>query len=129
MKTEEIEETLRTLYGLRNFICERQRAALRPFILYGDLAVVNQIRTLSLVIDYLPKMYGGGYNAMVYLHYYMKGYDAWITELYRANCMAFGKARIGQGDPEYGYISIKELVDNNALVDLYWVPTPIEGIK
>jgi hypothetical protein len=42
---------------------------------------------------------------------------------------AFGLADLGVGEPELGYISIAELIDNNVELDLHFDPTPISQLK
>jgi hypothetical protein len=59
----------------------------------------------------------------VWLHYFTHGGDYWITERDMASeqLQAFGLADIGYG-PELGYISIVELLENGAELDLHYSP-------
>jgi hypothetical protein len=76
------------------------------------------------VIETMPRTYGQdglGEAAIVHLHYFVGGCDWWITELDVTDgvSQAFGLASMGY-EPELGYISITELIENGAEMDLYW---------
>ena len=48
-----------------------------------------------------------------------------IAELDRKDNLAFGYANLNNDDfAEWGYISIKELIDNRATKDTKWTPLP-----
>ncbi len=88
---------------------------------------VDKVLELSEVVANTPALYaqdGAPDSAVVYLHYFKGGYDCWITELDRAEHLAFGKASFGDY-PEYGYINMEELFDSGVELDLYWTPKPI----
>jgi len=75
----------------------------------------------------MPKTYEStaqGRAALAHLHYFIGGCDWWIVEKdadpdNAGQIQAFGIADLGMG-PELGYISIPELLDNNAELDLYY---------
>ena len=75
----------------------------------------------------MPKTYetdGQGCAALARLHYFTGGCDWWIVEKdsdpdHVGQVQAFGIADLGMG-PEAGYISIPELLENGAELDLYY---------
>jgi hypothetical protein len=77
----------------------------------------------------MPKTYetdGQGCAALAQLHYFTSGCDWWIVEKdadpdHAGQVQAFGVADLGMG-PEAGYISITELLENGAELDLYFTP-------
>ena len=77
----------------------------------------------------MPKTYetdGQGCAALAQLHYFTSGCDWWIVEKdadpdHAGQIQAFGIADLGMG-PEAGYISIPELLENGAELDLYFTP-------
>ena len=80
----------------------------------------------------MPKTYetdGQGRAALARLHYFTGGCDWWIVEKdadpdHAGQVQAFGIADLGMGR-ELGYISIPELLENGAELDLYFKPQPI----
>lgn len=73
---------------------------------------------------------GQGHKAIVHLHYFYGGSDWWITErdMEVKQYQAFGYACLN-GDwemSEFGYISIEELKDLGAELDLYWTPISVQ---
>ena len=80
----------------------------------------------------MPKTYetdGQGRAALAQLHYFTAGYDWWIVEKdadpdHAGQVQAFGIADLGMGR-ELGYISIPELLENGAELDLYFKPQSI----
>ena len=77
----------------------------------------------------MPKTYEStakGRAALAHLHYFTGGCDWWIVEKdadpdHAGQVQAFGVADLGMG-PEAGYISIPELLENGAELDLYFTP-------
>ena len=75
----------------------------------------------------MPKTYetdGQGCSALARLHYFTGGCDWWIVEKdadpdHAGQVQAFGIADLGMG-AELGYISIPELLENGAELDLYY---------
>ena len=80
----------------------------------------------------MPKTYetdAQGRAALAQLHYFIGGCDWWIVEKdadpdHAGQVQAFGVADLGMG-PEAGYISIPELLENGAELDLYFTPKRI----
>jgi hypothetical protein len=97
---------------------------------------------VAKVIEGMPKTYdtdGQGEKAVAYLHYFKGSGDWYITEKdagdqedekegISGQVQAFGMADLGQGG-ELGYISIKELIEANVELDLYWAPKTLAVIK
>ena len=78
----------------------------------------------------MPKTYeqdGNGGDAIVSLHYFKGGMEWYILERDKSDEQeqAFGLADLGDGG-ELGYISIQELIENGAEIDLYFTPHPIK---
>ena len=77
----------------------------------------------------MPKTYetdAQGRAALAHLHYFIGGCDWWIVEKdadpdHAGQVQAFGIADLGMGR-ELGYISIPELLENGAELDLYFTP-------
>lgn len=94
------------------------------------------INKLVGVIDKMPKTYetdGQGNKAIVYLHYFKGGIDAWVVEKDVGDedeirqLQAFGAANLGWG-AELGYINLEEMIFNGAELDLYWTPKTLEEV-
>lgn len=73
---------------------------------------------------------GQGDQAVVQLHYYTQGCDWDITErdMEAEQLQAFGAADLGYG-AELGYISIVEILECGAELDLHWTPKTLAAIK
>lgn len=75
-----------------------------------------------------------GNNAIVHLHYFIGGSDFFITEKDKdgkGTEQAFGFSVLN-GDlemAELGYISIDEITEIGAELDLYWNPRPLADVK
>ena len=85
---------------------------------------INKLCELGRIVITMPVTYetdGQGDQAIVYLHYFTPGADWYITErdVMRDQLQAFGKANLGYGG-ELGYISIIELLECGAELDLHW---------
>ena len=123
-----------TKMNISQFISKQQMDSIRSGLqgeegkFFGD-----KIREMNNVINTMPKTYeqgGKGYQAIAYLHYFRGGMDWYITEsdMEDEQHQAFGLANLGHG-AELGYISIEELIANDAELDLYWVPATLSQIK
>ena len=83
----------------------------------------------------MPKTYetdGQGRAALARLHYFIGGCDWWVVEKDAdpdgaGQVQAFGIADLGMGR-ELGYISIPELLENGAELDLYFKAKTIGDI-
>ena len=94
----------------------------------GD-AIIELIDHIYSMWQAMPKTYEStakGRAALAQLHYFIGGCDWWIVEKdadpdHAGQVQAFGIADLGMG-PEAGYISIPELLENGAELDLYFTP-------
>lgn len=87
---------------------------------------------LGMIIHTMPVTYeqdGKGERAMAHLHYFVGGWDWYITEkdIEDGVTQAFGL--VFGHETELGYISITELVNNGAELDLHFEPTTLKEIK
>ena len=94
----------------------------------------DMLVSLAERIIAMPKTYeqdGKGEDAIVYLHYFIGSSDWWIYEKDKEaeQHQAFGLVRLNSYDPELGYISIVELLENNVELDLHWTPKTIGQIR
>lgn len=113
------------------------RAQLQAF---GELCFSNEkqyffdkVVELAEVVETMPVTYqtdGQGDQAMVHLHYFTGGADWYITErdVEEQQLQAFGLADLGYGG-ELGYISIVELLECGAELDLHWTPQTLAEVK
>lgn len=119
--------------ALRGFISPAQMSEMAVVcrseekgFMFGKLAeLVDTIQTM-------PKTYetdGQGNDAVAHLHYFARDCDWYITErdieLYQRQ--AFGLCCIWEG--EIGYVSILEIVEAGAEIDLYFEPATLKEIK
>lgn len=121
------------------FMPVSQRYAVRD-MLKGEegAALFEKMLALKKTIETMPTTYqtdGQGDAAVVHLHYFRGGVDAWVTEKDRGDgsgeqgqFQAFGKVDLGYG-AELGYISIAELIENDVELDLYWTPKTLGELK
>ncbi len=95
--------------------------------------IFSKLVVLAKIVENMPTTYqteGQGEQAVAYLHYFTQGCDWYISE---RDCeieqlQAFGKADLGMGYPELGYISIVELLECGAELDLHWQPRMLSEI-
>lgn len=123
------------LKKLRNFLPENQYAVLMMNLRGEERDAIGQmIREWNEKIAKMPKTYeqdGKGNNAVAHLHYFIGGCDWYILEkdMEREQHQAFGYASLMPGMAELGYISIPEVTENGAELDLYWTPKTLGDIK
>ena len=92
----------------------------------------QMVQDLTTRIEVMPKTYetdGQGLNAVASLHYFTPAFDFYITEkdhTGNGTQQAFGLACAHER--EIGYISIRELVEAGAELDLYWTPQTLAAI-
>ena len=98
----------------------------------------DKIVEMAQIIEGMPVSYetdGQGMEAVVQLHYFIGSWDWYITEKDvnkdgRGQLQAFGFADSEEGfGPEFGYISIKEIIRCGAELDLHWTPCTLRQIK
>lgn len=124
---------------LRHFMAQQQLAVLAEARRGEEGEFFDQkLAEISAVIRSMPKTYetdGQGDAAIAHLHYFKGGCDWFITEKDMgdesgdlAQHQAFGLAKMG-GDPELGYISIRELIELGVELDLYFTPAPLSECR
>lgn len=91
---------------------------------------------LAQLINTMPKTYeqdGKGDQATAHLHYFLNSSDWYITEKDMGGGIqqAFGYAVLNGDDEcaEIGYISIAELIQFGAVLDLHFTPCSLAEIK
>ena len=106
---------------------------------------ISLMSDLARRVSAMPKTYdqdGKGQAAVAYLHYFTAACDWYITEkdmevsadsageksASPGQHQAFGLADLGHGEAELGYISIVELLENRAELDLHWTPKTLAEI-
>jgi hypothetical protein len=124
---------------LRRFISPQQMAALHQ-CLQGEERqfFIGKLADLAAMIAAMPVTYqqdDKGQDAIVYLHYFAGGQANWyITEKDAempeepGQHQAFGLADLFNDGGELGYISIVELIQNRAELDLYFKPCTLREI-
>ena len=93
--------------------------------------VFDKLGEMVNIVSTMPKTYetdGQGQAAVVYLHYFINGFDWYITEkdMEREQLHVFGLADFGS--PELGYISIVELLQKGVELDLHWTQKKLSEI-
>lgn len=128
--------------ALVHFINKRQRAVILSLMAgeEGDW-FAQKMLDLATAIETMPVT---GANAevrmkdqVVHLHYFIGSIDSWITELDVSapedegeHHQAYGAQRLNRAwDAEFGYISIPELLDAGAELDLHWTPKKWSEVK
>jgi len=118
-----------SLERLQDFINPEQLTSMVDHCEGEDgLFYVHKMMELANIIDTMPKTYdqdGLGDQAVAYLHYFIQGQHFYITEqdVEPEQLQAYGLA-----NDEKGYISIVELLANNAELDLAFVPKMLAEI-
>lgn len=93
----------------------------------------NKMVEMANIITSMPVTYetdGHGDQAIVQLHYFTADCDWYITErdMESEQLQAFGMADLGYGG-ELGYISIVELLECGAELDLHWKPATLAQVN
>ncbi len=93
---------------------------------------IDQLVETTQLIQSMPQTGGQedkGEDAIAYLHYFYGGFDWYISEkdMLAEQNQAYGVANMGF--PEYGYISIAELIENNVELDLHFKPNTLGFFK
>ncbi len=118
---------------LKPFIGRAQLSTMRE-LAKGEEAIffITRMVELAALIQSMPKTYeqdGKGDQAIAYLHYFTSGCDWYITEkdMEAEQLQAFGLANLGYG-AELGYISIVEILEAGAELDLHFTPKPLADL-
>jgi hypothetical protein len=132
--------TPEALAFLRHFIPPRQFQAIHS-LMRGEerLFFIGKLAELAAMITAMPATYeqdGKGEDATVYLHYFAGGQGNWyITEKDKetpeepGQHQAFGLADLFDDGGELGYISIVELMQAGAELDLHFKPRTLREIR
>lgn len=144
-KDQKISKAKSLLVGeLLHYIGAKQRSVMAD-VLRGEERewMADTVIALAERIEKMPVTYatdGQGKNAIVYLHYFGTSSNFYITEkdvdakaIFNSGDydQSFGWANLygGMKSAEMGYISIKELADNNVELDLYWTPKSAKEVE
>ena len=122
------------LQKLAPFITRGQWHALWKLCQHGEEQAYfrQMVQDLTTRIEAMPQTYeqdGLGLRAVAHLHYFTPAFDFYITEKDRTGNgtqQAFGLACAHER--EIGYISIRQLVEAGAELDLYWTPKTLAEI-
>lgn len=121
---------------LQHFIGHAQRECLAELLTGEEGAFfANKLATLADLLAKMPTTYTQeslGDQAIIHLHYFKAGADWYITEKDidsdgEGQIQAFGLVNLGYG-PEVGYISIPEILEQGAELDLYFTPITLAAI-
>ena len=124
------KDAAHSIAQLRGFIGTAQLQAI-GLVCYSEEKqfMFEKLAEMAGIITTMPRTYetdGQGQQAIAQLHYFTGGCDWYITERDQESeqLQAFGLANLGYGG-ELGYISIVEILESGAELDLYWTPKPI----
>ena len=128
-----MSQVARAAYLLRGFINPAEMETI-GHACHGEEGEFYKAKLVELaeLVSSMPTTYetdGQGDQAMAFLHYFTPAGDFYITERDQEEeqLQAFGLACIYE--EELGYISIKELVEAGAELDLYWTPKTLGQVK
>lgn len=132
---------------LANFMPIAQRFALKDALKgeEGD-AIADMVLVLGWRVQVTPVTYQTASIApddrVLYLHYFKGGVDAWIVERDMGDgseepgvgeqLQALGKITMygdGWQGAEWGYLSIKDLIENGVELDMNWEPKTVKEMK
>jgi len=100
------------------------------WFMHKAIELADQVRAMPMTYQ----QDGLGDDAVVHLHYFLRGADWYITErdvdLDRAGQrQAFGLADLFGDGGELGYISIVDMIAAGAELDLHWTPRTLGEVK
>ena len=123
-------------FFLANFIGRNQKRCVQAIVACGEEAqwYREKMMELAVLVQTMPKTGetdGEGMNAIAQLHYFTAGADWYITEkdMEVEQHQAFGLADLFGDGGELGYISIVELLENHAELDLHWTPKALKECR
>jgi hypothetical protein len=127
---------------LKNFINPRQYKTLIDYANNSEECKFFADKTMELfnLISDMPKTYGTEgvelKDKKVVLHYFKGDSDAWIVEKDMGDGIsdeiqyqAWGLMRLNGWEPETGYISIQELIENGFELDFHWTEKTLGEIE
>ena len=128
-----VDPTLKALQELAPYMTRGQWHALWQGCQRGEEQAHfrHLVRDWAARIAAMPRTYetdGQGLKAIAVLHYFTPAFDYYVTEKDRTGGtqQAFGLACAHER--EIGYISIRQLVEAGAELDLHWVPKTLAEI-
>jgi hypothetical protein len=96
---------------------------------------IQKFEALNATIQAMPTTYGArkGDEAVAYLHYYLGHSHWWVTEKDRMGGVHFATGLTfldgDAGNGRQGYISIAEITEQGALLDVNFTPKTVREIK
>jgi hypothetical protein len=131
MQTTTIKNATTALKTLRGFIGPSQLSCIGTACRGEERDWFKaKLVELANLVESMPKTYETeGKEPIAYLHYFTSGWDFYITEKDidqdgEGQHQAYGVANIGYG-PERGYVSIVEITQAGAELDLHFKPQPL----
>ena len=124
------KDAAHALAQMRGFIGTAQLQAIGQVCCSeGKQFMFEKLAEMARIVTTMPTTYdtdGQGQQAIAQLHYFTGGCDWYITERDQETeqLQAFGLANLGYGG-ELGYISIVEILECGAELDLHWTPKPL----
>lgn len=135
MKNEFVQANYELNITLRRFINPTQRQIIQDCMKFEEgQFFIEKVNELAKIINEMPVTYQGGDDPVVHLHYFIGHVHAWITEKDMSGAgteQAFGLQTLDgtvEGG-ELGYISIDELLDVGAEIDLHWTPKRLSELR
>ena len=129
-----MSEAARSLLTIAPFIGRAQMQALWDLCRQGEEKAFfrDLVMQWGRRVTAMPKTYeqdGKGALAVACLHYFLNGWDWYITEkdVSGGGVQAFGLT--AGPEREMGYISLPEITGAGAELDLYWTPKTLAEIK
>ena len=85
----------------------------------------------SAIVATMPATYETVEDPIAYLNYFAGGFDCWISEkdIEEDQVQAFGLVKFSWGHAEMGCVSIPEILQSGAELDLYFEQETIDEIK
>lgn len=136
---------LAALERIRPWLGIHQASAVESYIRSGEERdfFIEKMLELEATIEAMPQTRqadGQGDDAIVHLHYFSGGYDAWIVEKDIGDpedspdefqWQMFGCARFAHmpGDASLGYICLPEIRKGGVELDFHWTPKPLSEVK
>jgi len=98
------------------------------------LAIAETIKKAWQTFETMPKTYEteASPDPTAHLHYFTGSWDWWITEKdaepEQAQAFGFVKSELCP-EGEFGYISLEEITEAGAELDLYFTPAPVSQFR
>lgn len=128
-----ISQATAAFNALRGFVSPAQMSEMASVCRSEEKKFMfDKLAGLVDTIATMPKTYetdGQGSAAVAFLHYFARDCDWYITEkdMEAEQLQAFGLCCIWEG--EIGYVSVKEIIEAGAELDLYFEPVTLREIK